>query len=251
MIRKALGMGMLLLVMLGCQTKRDTTFKPQEIYRSEDLVITQISKNTFEHTSFLSTQDFGNVPANGLVVRDANEVVIFDTPATQKSAEELMDWVEEELQAKINAVIPTHFHADCLGGLEAFHERGIPSHAYFKTLELAKERDFVVPLHAFEDSLTLKVGEKQVTAAFMGEGHTTDNVIGYFPDEDVLFGGCLIKEVDAEEGNLEDANLANWSPTVRRIQKEYPRTKIVIPGHGAFGDQRLLEYTADLFNQQP
>ncbi len=249
MIQKTLGIVLILLAILSCQSKKDAAFEPKEIYRSDDLILTQVSQNTYEHTSFLSTQDFGKVPANGLVVRDGKEVVIFDTPATQASSEELIQWVEEELQAKINAVIPTHFHADCLGGLEAFHKREIPSYAYFKTMELADENDFVVPLHAFEDSLAIKVGEKEVTAIFMGEGHTKDNVIGYFPDENILFGGCLIKELGAEEGNLEDANLMDWSPTVRKIQKKYPQAKIIIPGHGAFGDQKLLDYTADLFSE--
>lgn len=248
-IQKTLGIGILFLVMLGCQSKKDAAFKPEEIYRSDDLIITQISKNTFEHTSFLSTQDFGTVPANGLVVRGDKEVVIFDTPATQAGSEELIEWVEEKLQSKIKAIIPTHFHADCLGGLETFHKHNIPSYAYFKTLELAKENDFVVPLHAFEDSIAIKVGGKNVTAVFMGEGHTKDNVIGYFPDEEILFGGCLIKELGAEEGNLEDANIDSWPSTVRRIQKEYPQVKTVIPGHGAFGDQGLLDYTADLFSE--
>ena len=64
-------------------------FKPIEVYHSEDLIIIQISGNAFLHTSFLQTNDFGKVPCNGMVVRNSNEVVIFDTPTNNKSAEDL------------------------------------------------------------------------------------------------------------------------------------------------------------------
>jgi len=67
---------------------------------------------------------------------------------------------------------------------------------------------------------------------YYGEGHTKDNVIVYFPDDKVVFGGCLIKAVDAGKGNLEDANVAAWPETVRKLKRNYPDTKIVIADHG-------------------
>lgn len=62
-----------------------------------------------------------------------------------------------------------------------------------------------------------------------------------------MFGGCLIKEVDANKGYLGDANLKEWSNTVEKIKKEYPNVAIVVPGHGEFGDEKLLDYTIRLF----
>ena len=86
-----------------------------------------------------------------------------------------------------------------------------------------------------------------MVAEFAGEGHTKDNIIGYFPSENVMFGGCLIKEIRAGKGNLEDANVNDWSATVEKIKQEYPKTKIVIPGHGKYGGTELLDYTIKLF----
>ncbi|MEY3433394.1 MAG: Beta-lactamase, partial [Bacteroidota bacterium] len=37
-------------------------FKPIEVYHTDNLTIIQISENGFLHTSFLKTNDFGNVP---------------------------------------------------------------------------------------------------------------------------------------------------------------------------------------------
>ncbi|MDR6562969.1 MULTISPECIES: subclass B1 metallo-beta-lactamase [unclassified Arcicella] len=230
----------------GIAQKRDV-FKPKEVYKSKDLIITQIAKNSFEHTSFKQTNDFGYVPCNGLIVRNSHEVVVFDTPTNDKNAEELIKWIKGTLHCKINAIIPTHFHDDCLGGLKAFDDNDIPSYAYFKTIELAKENNYVVPKNSFKDSLILKVVKEHIVTKFFGEGHTKDNVVGYYPSENILFGGCLIKELEAGKGYLGDATIADWSSTVEKVKKAYPNVKIVVPGHGEYGNKKLLDYTIKLF----
>ena len=238
------------LAILNCNSQKKGSFKAKELYKSNNLIITQIADNTFEHTSFKQTNDFGNVPCNGLIVINSKEAIIFDTPTNDKSSTELIIWIKETLHCKINAIIPTHFHDDCLGGLKAFHENNIPSYAYFKTIELAKENNFVVPKNSFGDSLILKVGNENIIAKFFGEGHTKDNVVVYFPSEDVLFGGCLLKEIDATKGYLGDANVTDWSITVEKIKKEYSNVKIIVPGHGEYGNKKLLDYTINLFKTQ-
>lgn len=244
-----------LLMLLSCgalvvSAQKNEVFKPNVVYQTDDLIITQISKNAYEHTSYLQTQDFGKVPCNGLVVSDSKEVIIFDTPTNDKSSEELIKWLTDQLHFKIKAIIPTHFHDDCLGGLKAFHDHHIPSYANFKTIAFAKEKGFAVPQNGFKDALKLKVGKETVTARFFGEGHTKDNVVGYFPSENILFGGCLIKELEANKGYLGDANVEAWSNTVEKIKKGYPNVKLVIPGHGERGDVKLLDYTINLFKVQ-
>lgn len=235
---------------LNCSSRKQDDFKPKEVYKTHDLVVTQIAENAFVHVSFLQTKDFGNVACNGLIVRGNDEAIVFDTPTNDKSSEELIKWIRGTLHCKITAIIPTHFHNDCLGGLKAFDENNIPSYANFKTIELAKENNFTVPKNNFRDSLILKVGTEKVIARFFGEGHTKDNVIGYFPSENVMFGGCLIKESGANKGYLGDANEAAWPGTVSKIKKEYPNVKIIVPGHGKWGNKELLDYTIDLFDAQ-
>jgi metallo-beta-lactamase class B len=237
----------ILIPILSCNAQKRVKFKPKEVYKSSELVINQISENAFQHISYKQTNDFGNVPCNGLLVRNNNEVIVFDTPTNDKSAEELIRWVNEKLQCKINAIVPTHFHDDCLGGLKAFDDHNIPSFANAKTVELAKENKMVVPKNSFKDSLVLKVGKEIIIAKFFGEGHTKDNIVGYFPSENVLFGGCLIKELDASKGYLGDATIGDWSVTVEKVRNEYPDVKIVVPGHGKYGNQKLLDYTINLF----
>ena len=223
-----------------------TNFNSPE-YQSENLVIQKISDHSYQHISFLSTKGFGRVACNGMVVVNGNEAAVFDTPATNEAAQELIGYITQKLHAKIKGVVATHFHADCVGGLDAFHAGKVPSFAENRTLDFLKNKDSAKPQRGFANSLTLRVGGQKVLAQFIGEGHTRDNVVGYFPADKVLFGGCLIKEVGAGKGNLEDANVAAWPETVRKLKAKYPAVKTVVPGHGKAGGTELLDYTVTLF----
>lgn len=235
------------LLFFGCNAGKNRVFKPKVLYKSDELVITQISENAFAHTSYLQTNDFGRVPCNGLIVRIDGEAIIFDTPADDYSSQKLIGWVNKVLDCKINAIIPTHFHNDCLGGLKAFHQHHIPSYAYAKTINLAKENNYEIPQNGFTDSLRLPVGKQYVSVRFFGEGHTRDNVVGYYPAEEIMFGGCLIKELKAGKGFLGDANVAAWPETVAKVKAAYPHVRLIVPGHGAYGNKKLLDYTIELF----
>lgn len=221
------------------------------IYESETLQIEQISPNTFVHISYLNTDDFGKVACNGMIVLNDGEALVFDTPANDDASLELINWIENDQKAKVNGVVATHFHWDCLGGLNEFYAKGIPSYASDKTIELAKTAGYPTPENGFKKKLILKAGSIKVTNQFFGEGHTKDNFIAYVPSDKVIFGGCMIKELGAGNGNLEDANVAEWSATVRKVKSAYPEAQIVIPGHGKIGGTNLLDYTIEMFAKMP
>ena len=233
-------------VVLSAQTLHT---KDSVIYSSPNLSILRISDHVYVHQSFLQTQSFGKVSCNGMLVVNDKEAVIFDTPTDNETSKELIAFVKEKLNSKINAVVATHFHEDGTGGLNAFHDQNIPSYANEKTLEIlrTKEEGIPMPKNGFHQILRLNVGNEKVHAAFFGEGHTKDNVIGYFPKEKAIFGGCLIKETGAGKGYLGDANVQVWPETLRKLKEKYPDTKIVIPGHGKSGGAELLDYTIELF----
>ena len=235
---------LLFLILTACKTP-EATFSHQ----SKALKIEQLTKSTFLHTSYLQTESFGKVPCNGMLVMDGGEAIVYDTPADIAASKELLDWVEGNLNCKVKAVVVTHFHVDCLGGLAEFHERAIPSYANVQTIHLAKADSANLPQNGFDNYMELTVGSKKVITEYLGEGHTKDNVVGYFPAEKVLFGGCLIKAVGAGKGNLEDANTKAWSETVRQVQSKYHEAEIVIPGHGKYGGQELLTYTIEMFGK--
>ncbi|SDL87548.1 metallo-beta-lactamase class B [Kriegella aquimaris] len=182
-----------------------------------------------------------------MIIVNGDEAVVFDTPTTATASTELIDWIVHSLNCKIIAILPTHFHSDCLGGIATFHERNISSYAHKRTIEYANENIKNTPKNEFETQLELMVGGKKIIAEFFGEGHTKDNIIGYFPEEKVIFGGCLIKSLNAQKGYLGDANVKDWSSTVRKLKAKYGGARIVIPGHGKVGGIDLLDYTINLF----
>lgn len=235
----------ILYLIIGC-----TGNKNFEGYETEDLKIEKVSAHTFIHLSYLNTQDFGKVGCNGMVVIHEDEAIIFDTPADEKTSVELLNWVENDMNCKVKGIVVTHFHIDCLGGLSEFHKRNIPSYANNQTIELANTGDKTLPQNGFDGLLELKIGDEKVISEYLGEGHTADNVIGYFPKDKTLFGGCLVKSIGAGKGNLEDAKVEEWSNTVSKVKSKYTDTKIVIPGHGKSGGTDLLDFTIDMFKVQ-
>lgn len=237
------------ILVLSCSTQQKKS-ENKTVYQSETLVITQVSPNVYQHTSFLQTESFGNVPCNGMIVHNNNETVVFDTPVNDEISEELIQWIQNSLKSKINAVVPTHFHDDCLGGLNAFHKHHIPSIANSKTIEIAKEKKLPVPLKSFTNQEKIAVGNQFAELYFFGEGHTKDNIVVYYPNEKVLFGGCLIKELNAGKGNLADANEAAWAETATKLKITITDAEVVIPGHGLTGNTDLIDYTIKLFTQK-
>lgn len=239
-------LGLLLFGLIG-----NSLFAQQNslVYQSENLQIEQVSEHVFIHVSYLQTQDFGKVACNGMLVLNGNEALIFDTPTSNEVSDELIRWIEVEKRARVKAVLATHFHDDCLGGLEAFHAHEIPSFGSEKTIDLAQKAGEAVPQQSFSEELIQELGDIKVVSKYFGEGHTRDNVVVYVPSERVLFGGCLIKEMNASVGYLGDANVGTWAETVRGVKAGFGDIQKVIPGHGKAGGEELLDYTIGLFER--
>ncbi len=233
----------LILILSLTQCKSE---KERASYSSETLKIRQLSENSFIHTSYLQTDSFGKVACNGYVYMNDGEALVFDTPSDTKTTAELLQWLENTKEQKVNGLVVNHFHIDAMGGISEFHKKGIPTYGYKKTLALIKN-DEDRPKKEFDEHLVLKVGDKKVVNRYFGEAHTVDNIISYIPNENLIYGGCMVKTLDAGKGNLEDANEKEWSKTIKKIKDAYPDLKTVIPGHGKHGGTELLDYTIELF----
>jgi metallo-beta-lactamase class B len=181
-----------------------------------------------------------------MIYMNGPEAIIVDCPTNDSASIELLAWINT-FNVRIEGVIINHFHVDCLGGLKAFHDAGIRSYAYFKTIAFAEANGDEVPKIGFKKYLSIPIGKEIVYTKFFGEAHTLDNVVTYIPGEKALFGGCMIKSDGAGYGNLEDSNQKAWPKTVLKIKEAYPEIELVIPGHGKPGGMGLLDYTVSLF----
>ncbi|MFN3196657.1 MAG: subclass B1 metallo-beta-lactamase [Chlorobiota bacterium] len=218
------------------------------VYSSESLNVIQLSPNIYQHISYLYIEGYGNFPCNGMIYSYGKESVVFDTPIDNKSTIELLEFILNKLESNIKAVIPTHFHVDCIGGLEEVQKQGINVLANKKTIDLIDNGNIDESfINSFENEISIKIGGETVIAKYFGEGHTSDNIIGYIPSEKIIFGGCLIKSIGAGKGNLEDANTTEWPNTVNKLKQTYQNAQIVIPGHGEYGTSTLFDYTIEMF----
>jgi metallo-beta-lactamase class B len=238
-----LKISLLLCFLTGCIHSRKASLPD-----TETLKIQALTEGVFVHISYLETEEWGRVPCNGMIYVRGAEAMVFDTPADSLTSEQLIHFIEKRWNKRIKAIVVNHFHNDCLGGLGAFHRHNIPSYANRLTIELARAKGgIVLPQNGFDNTLTLQCGDRTVENRFFGEGHTRDNIVSYLPTEKALFGGCLVKSMNAGKGYLGDANTAAWPATVERVKQAYPDVQFVVPGHGPTGGAELLDFTARLF----
>ena len=217
---------------------------------SDDIELIQLSEKAYVHVSVSEIQGFGNVSSNGLIFLIGDEAFLFDTPVTNRQTETLVKWIADSLSATVTAFVPTHWHEDCLGGLDYLHSIGITSYANQMTIDIAKANKKSVPRHAFIDSLRLNLRGDIVECHYFGGAHTADNIVVWIPSEKILFAGCMLKDIHSKGlGNLSDAVLEEWFPTIQKVTTKFHDAKIVIPGHGQIGGIELLEHTSKLLKE--
>jgi glyoxylase-like metal-dependent hydrolase (beta-lactamase superfamily II) len=135
-----------------------------------------------------------------------------------------------------------------MAGIDILQNEGIKTYASKRTQLIATQKGLPVPnIFYDEDGTTITIGSKKIVARYFGPVHSTDGSMVYLPDEKILFGGCGVKSLGATVGNIGDADLMQWSTSIEKLKAAYPDTKIVVPGHGKYGDTSLLTYTINLF----
>jgi len=221
----------------------------QLIKISNNLELKQICENLYVHVSYEDLDTYKHVPANGLIVFDNDNVIIIDTPWNDDEARDLINWLTKTMKLGIQAVIVTHWHQDCMGGLKAFHDHGIPSYALELTRRIAGEKNLLLPEITFTDKLILHQNKTEIICSYLGAGHTIDNIVVWLPDYNTLFGGCMVRSAGSKTlGFTDDADLIAWPLTLQKVLEKFPQCETVIPGHGAPGGIDLIQHTISLIN---
>ncbi|TGL87849.1 subclass B1 metallo-beta-lactamase [Leptospira congkakensis] len=206
----------------------------------------KIKETVWIHRSF---GEFGGqvYSANGLVVLTNKGAVVVDTPWTESQTEELFSEVQVRFQKEILFLIVTHAHDDRMAGVPLFQKRNIPVYSTSLTAKLAKERGFGKTNPILDIQTRLPAGNQSIEVFFPGHGHSADNIVVWLPETHILFGGCLVKALDAKDlGYVKEADLNEWPNSVRRVLSRYPDAEVVVPGHGDWGKLDLLRHTIRL-----
>ncbi|GAB3194926.1 glyoxylase-like metal-dependent hydrolase (beta-lactamase superfamily II) [Pontibacter aydingkolensis] len=147
--------------------------------------------------------------------------------------------------------MPTHWHEDKIGGMAAMQQQGVPVVTSKLTAILAVENGKGTPDITFATDTTFTVGGQRFEVYYPGGGHTLDNVVVYLPQQKILLGGCLVKDLQTNTlGYTGDADLGNWPTATRNVQQRFPKANVVVSSHGPWGDKTALSHTLDLLQQQ-
>lgn len=205
---------------------------------------TRVAPDCYVHTTYLKSYP----PTNGLVVHTAAGAVLVDTGWNARQARQMRRWVHKQWQQPIVLCIVTHSHTDRAGGADWLHRRGVRVVSTALTAQKLRAKGHAWARGGLPADTTFTVGGQTFQTYFPGAGHVTDNIVVWLPQQQVLVGGCLVKSTEAQDlGNVADADLTAWAPTMQRVITRYAGARLVIPGHQAWGeDARCLQHTLDL-----
>jgi len=240
--RQAVMLILLILIRIDSTDAQDTY-----IIINKDIKLTQICDSFFVHTSWYEYRDFGIVSSNGLLYIKNGEAILIDTPNDNEQTRQLLDYLKDTMNVYVRKVIIGHSHNDCLGGLEYINSQGIESISGTLTRDICEKERLPVPSRTFNKTLTIDFNGEKVFCYYPGEGHTIDNIVVYFPECRVLYGGCLVKSINSRRlGYTGGADPEEWKISIEKVQKKFPDINYVIPGHGEYGNSKLLTHTLEL-----
>lgn len=251
MTLRALRLVAVLVLAIG-STESLSALPGDRIQISDDLYLYELAHSVWMHVSQITIPAWGNVWANGLVVRADNQAFLVETPWNNDQTGILVEWIETNFEIPVTDLIATHYHDDCIGGLSWIHKQGINSYSFSLTREICRSLWYEIPKESLGIRETLTFSEVRVQTFFPGENHTVDCLSVYLPDLQILFGGCSVKSLDNwSVGNTADANMDQWPNSLEMIRSEFPNALTVVPGHGKPGGLELLDYTIALFQTEP
>ena len=214
---------------------------------NEDIRLEKIGGGLYVHTTRFTFSGIRRFPSNGILLIKNHKALMVDTPNSNEQTEILYNYLKDSMKATVNKIIVGHSHSDCMGGLSFLHKMDVESIASERTKAICINRNLPVPKTTFSDSLSINFEGCHVICFYPGGGHTIDNIVVYFPESQVLFGGCLIRSLKTNNlGFTGEAVISEWDHTVKKIKNTFPDIKAVIPGHGEWGGTGLLNHTIQL-----
>ena len=217
------------------------------------LVVTPLNDRVLVHTTYGLYQ--GNaIPSNGLIIKTTDGVVLvdtgWDTLDDTDNTRQLLQWVADSLGQPVRLCIVTHAHDDRVGGVAELKRAGIRVVSTPLTAQKAVKAGYQSPDGILPNDTTFTIGQEPIRCYFPGAGHTSDNIVVWLPNQQILHGGCFVKSVAAFGlGNVADANLGEWANSIQRVKDRFSTAKITVPGHDEWTDPESLEHTLNLLRK--
>ena len=181
------------------------------------------------------------------VILGEEAVLLVDSRASHRQADELRDELGSLTNLPIGWVVNTHFHWDHTWGNARFPESALWGHDRCRSEmidhgeaarravldQMAAEHqdeindvEITPPTETFASSALLDIGGRFVDLRYHGLGHTNSDIIVRVADAGVLFAGDLVEE--GAPPSFGDSHPLDWGQTLDSIVLE----TTMVPGHG-------------------
>lgn len=194
--------------------------------------------------------------SNAGVIVGPDSALVIDTLATESRAQRLRESVDSMRPGPGRMLVNTHHHGDHNFGNHVFgvsatifaHERaraemtetGLALTTLWPEVEWGKIR-LVLPAVTFVDRLTIHVGTRRAELIHVGPAHTTNDVVVWLPDEQVLFAGDVVLS-GATPFNLM-GSVSGTLTAIEQLRALGPRT--VVCGHGPVAGPEVFDANTD------
>ncbi len=163
---------------------------------------TEIQPISLEKISENLYQILGGRGASGGLYIGENEVLIIDSKMDKESVDGIFAAVAEITQKPVTILVNTHSDGDHINGNPFFpesvtivaHENCrndffLPQRDGAPSIWADAERMRFIPKITFNDKMKIHLGNKTVELHYFGVGHTTGDIVVYFPEEKTAFIG--------------------------------------------------------------
>ena len=200
---------------------------------------------------------------NSIVYIGEEYVTVVGATNSPESAKLLANEIRKVTPKPIREVVNTNYHYDRAGGNAYFRSIGARIISTKLTYEIMKlhwddivryarrsmpdypSLPLVLPDTTFDGDFALQGG--RVKGIYLGPSHTPDGIFVFFPDEKILYGGCILKE---NLGNLDFADLAEYPKTLRKLKELHLGFTTIVAGHWSpVHDPELIDQYLELLNQ--
>jgi glyoxylase-like metal-dependent hydrolase (beta-lactamase superfamily II) len=193
------------------------------------------------------------------VIVGTESVCVIDSRSSHPDADELRAELSTLTSLPVRFLVNTHMHWDHTFGNSRFESAAIVGHRDCRRRlvedgdamrsrlmdadwmpdeerPIIGEVEIVPPAVTFDTSLTLHLEDRQLDLAWLGRGHTDNDIV--ITIDEVCFVGDLVEE--GAPPVFGDAYPSDWVATLGRVLEMSPPT--VVPGHG---DVVGREYVSD------
>lgn len=196
---------------------------------------------------------------NIVAVVGHDEALVVDTRTTYRQAREIVDDLRALGVPRVAVVVNTHGHYDHVFGNRVFRPAPIWGHErcvamilrdgervraeVMRTMpnlapELA-EVELDPPDRVFGERVAIEVGGRPVDLAYLGRGHTDNDIVLHVPEADVVCAGDLLE--NGATPYFRDGYPIEWPDTVRALLGLTGERTVVVPGHGAHAGRAFAE----------